>query len=294
MNPFPLALSGALSEASATIIEKRILKDKKLSFKVYTTWGFLAIVIVLLIVMFFTEIVLDKREIFSISPQAFMLKNVFILGLVILLSILANLFVFYAMKWEKITALEPMRLMQPLFAIALALLLYAPERHTQTSILLASIIAAITLVISHIKRHHLSFNKYSISAILGSLFFALELVISRTILNYYSPMSFYLIRCAAIFVICFMIFKPKINQMSKRIWQLSFVTSIIWVFYRFLLYSSYVSSGIIFTTLIFILAPIFIFLFAGIFLKEKITARNLVAAIIITACVSYAIFSGQA
>jgi drug/metabolite transporter (DMT)-like permease len=141
--------------------------------------------------------------------------------------------------------------------------------------------------------HHLQFNDYALSAILGSLFFALELVVSRQILPYYSPIMFYFIRCSLIFVICFAIFQPKFKAMSKKVWKYTFITAAIWILYRFLIYSSYVTKGIIFTTVLFLLAPVFIFLFAAIFLREKVTLRNIIASAVIAICVAYSIWIGR-
>ena len=60
--------------------------------------------------------------------------------------------------------------------------------------LILALIAAAALIFSHIKKHHLKFGKYFIFALIGSFFFASELVLSRLILDYYSPMTFYFAR----------------------------------------------------------------------------------------------------
>ena len=288
----PLASTGAILEAAGTILEKNILKNKKINFKVYNTFGFLAIILILIPAILIADYFSGNLDsnILNISNEAFQPSNILLMAFIILVSLFANFFTFYAMKWEKITELEPIRLMQPLFAIILALILYSSERQTQTCILVAGFVASIALIFSHLKKHHLEFNKYSISAILGSLFFATELVLSKMILPFYSPLSFYLIRCLFIFIICYLIFKPKIRDMPKKIWIYTFIAATIWVAYRFLLYSSYIKDGIIFTTVLFITAPVFIYIFARIFLKEKLNWRNITASIIIVACVAYALF----
>src|SRR3989339_531532 len=140
----------------------------------------------------------------------------------------------------------------------------------------------------HIIRHHLKFNKYFLSAILGSFFFALELVISRLILDYYSSLTFYFLRCAFIFLFSLIIFRPKMIQMDKTLTSYIFITGIFWVLYRVIIYYGYVNLGIIFTTLIIMVSPIFIYLFAHIFLKENLSWRNIIASIIIIGCVLYA------
>ena len=137
---------------------------------------------------------------------------------------MANLFVFYAMKWEKITEIEPIRLFQPLFVIIFAFLLYSSERQTAAPLIIAAIVASLALILSHIRRHHLKISRYSLAAFLGSIFFAAELAISKEILNFYSPMSFYLIRCLFIFIITYLIFRPKLNSIPNQKWPDVFVT----------------------------------------------------------------------
>ena len=65
-------------------------------------------------------------------------------------------------------------------------------------------------------------------------------------------------------------------------------TGIIWVIYRLIVYYGYLNIGIIFTTLMIMLGPIFIYAFAYIFLKEELRWRNITAAIIIVCSVLYA------
>jgi len=62
-----------------------------------------------------------------------------------------------------------------------------------------------------------------------------------------------------------------------------------WIIYRIILYYGYNSLGIIFTTILFILTPVFTYIFAAIFLKEKITIKQIIATAVIIACVVLAI-----
>ena len=132
-------------------------------------------------------------------------KNISIFAFIILISVVANILTFYAFKREKVTELEPIRLFQPLFVIVIAFIVYVSERQISAGILTAALIASLALIFSHIEKHHLKFNKYMIAALIGSLFFAIELVASKAILQYYSPLSFYFLRCASIFIISFII-----------------------------------------------------------------------------------------
>lgn len=259
---------------------KKVLRKHKLDFKTYQVLEFLAIVIVMIPLIWFF---------WRLSPEALTAKSIGIFAFIIIASTIANLLTFYAFKREKVTELEPIRLFQPLLVILIAFLIYTSERQTSIHILGAALIASLALIFSHIEKHHIKFNKYMIAALFGSLFFAIELVASKAILPYYSPLSFYFVRCTFVFLISFAIIRPKFSGVSKQSWIYIFIIGAIWVGYRAMLYYGFIAFGVIFTTLLFILGPIFIYLLAATFLKEKLTWRNIIAGIIILACVAYAI-----
>jgi len=278
-----LPILGAFALGSGTILQKVILRKRKIDIRLYFSTEFLAIVLLLFPIIFFF---------WKFEALAFSIKNIFILGLVVFFSILANLFALYAMKKEKVEKIEPAKLLEPLFVILLVICfsyifgqtLYS----TDSRIVIPSIIAGFALIFSHIKKHHLEFNKYFLAAIAGSFFFAVELVLSRLILDFYNPISFYFIRSLLVFIIIFFIFRPEFSKLNSKIMGEIFLMGIIWVIYRIVVYYGYITLGVISTTLVLMLAPIFVYLMAYNFLHEKIHWRNIVASIIIVACIIYA------
>lgn len=276
-----IPIIGALALATGTIIQKIVLRKRKVEIKTYLSSEFLAIVLAMLPFIYFF---------WKLDAQALEFKNIFIFSLMILFSIIANMFLFYSMKWEKVSKLEPARILEPLLVILLAILFsfFAEELYDRNlKVIIPSLIAGAALVFSHIKRHHLKFNKYILAAMLASFFFALELVISRLILDYYSPVSFYFLRCLSIFLITFILFRPKFNTLNKKVRFEILLIGFVWAIYRVIVYYGYLNLGVIFTTLIIMLGPIFIYIFAWKFLKEKISWRNIVAALVIIGCVLY-------
>ena len=275
-----LPIIGAFLEAVGTILEKKLLKHKKIDYRNYTVYGFLAIVLVLLPIIYFFQ---------DVEEEAFFLKNILIFLLVIFMSILANVLFFYSLKKVKIIEFEPIRLMQPLFTILLAVIVYKSERNW--TIVLLAIIASIFLVVSHLKKHHLAINKYTISVYLSSLFFAVELVASKTIIQYYNPFFFYFLRCFFIFLFSFLIFKPSFSILAKdkKIGVMTLIIAAIWVVYRAIIYYGYGVYGVVVTTLLFILAPVFLVILAVFFLHEKPSLKQIISIIIMIACVAAAI-----
>jgi len=281
-----LPLIGALARGAGTILERVVLKGKKINIKLYQTASFFSIILIMLPFIYFF---------WKMTPPAFELQNILIFVLVILFSIIANLFTFYSLKWEKVSKIEPARILEPLFTILLAIIFsfFIGETLYQrnSNVLFPALVAGLALILSHIKKDHLKFSKYFLAAIAGSFFFALELVVSKLILNFYSPMSFYFIRCLFVFLISILIFKPQFNKLNKKTSIIIFFTAIIWVIYRVIVYYGYLQIGIIFTTLMIMLGPIFVYLFAKIFLKEKLRLKNILSAIVIVLCILYAILS---
>lgn len=274
-----LPIIGSLLEAGGMILEKKILKRKKMNFKNYTVYQFFAIVISMLPIIYFS---------WKLDKGALSFFNLFLFGFVVLSAVVANILVFYSLKRQDIGEFEPLWLMQPLFTILLAFLIYKSERNWE--IVGLALIASLSLVFAHVKKRHLVFDKYIIAALIGSLLFSVELIASKPLLQYFSPFSFYFLRCAFVLAITFALFRPNTKALDKKSGFIIFVVGLMWIFYRAIIYYGYESYGIVFTTIIFILSPVLMLVFAAFFLKEKITMKQIVLTIIIVICIVSAIF----
>lgn len=278
-----LPVIGAMALAGGTILERIVLRIKKVGVELYQTASFLAIIVFLLPLLYFF---------WKMDPAALEPKNVIIFLLVIFFATIANLLVFYSLKWEKVGNLEPARVLEPLFVILLAIIFsfFVKDLYDRNlKIIIPALVASLALVFSHIKKHHFQFNPYFIAAVIGSFFFALELVISRLILDLYSPVAFYFLRSLAIFIFSILVFRPNFKELDKGVrWQI-FLTGFIWVVYRIVIYYGYLKVGVIFTTLLLMLSSIFIYALAYFILKEKISWQNLAASAVVIGSVVYAL-----
>jgi len=273
---------GAFSLATIALMEKLVLRVRKLSIEKMQVYSFFASVIVMLPIIYFF---------WNIKSGAFDSKNILIFILIIIFSVIANLLAFYSLKGKELTNIEPARMLEPLFVVVLAIIFsfFSLLYDRNLNIIIPALIAVSALILSNTKRHHLHLDKYILAAIGGSFFFAVELILSRLILEFYSPISFYFLRNLAVLFLSFIIFKPKLKGTSSKIKREIFFIGFLWVVYRLAVYYGYIHVGVITTTLILLLAPVIIYFFAWKFLKEKPNWKNIISAIIILGCVFYVV-----
>lgn len=281
---FYLPFIGAIALGVGTIFEKLELMKENITSKWYTVAHFLFIMIVALPFLYFF---------WDVKEGAFSYINLFIFFLIIISTLLANLTLFYAFKRGKLNNLEPARAVEPFFVIILALIFsffFGEELFERnTRIFVPALIAGGALVFAHVKEHHLVFNKPFIATIAASFFFSLDLILSRLILDFYNPITFYFIRVSALFVFSFLLFKPKFSDIDKNSFYNLLGAGICWFGYRVTVYYGYLELGVVFTTLLIMLGPMIVFILAHFILKEKMDWKNIVAAIIITGCIVYTI-----
>lgn len=103
----------AFAVAGGTVLEREILKGKLMPIRKYQILGFLVISILMLPLLCFF---------WKMDSQALQLKNILIFLAVIVSASLANLFEYYSMKGEKVSNLEPAKMLEPLFTILLAII----------------------------------------------------------------------------------------------------------------------------------------------------------------------------
>jgi drug/metabolite transporter (DMT)-like permease len=167
----------------------------------------------------------------------------------------------------------------------MAFSIFSKEYSFKIKLLIPSIIASLAVIFPHIKKEKLILDKYLIFAFFGSFLFALELALSKQILNYFSPFTFYFLRCFFIFLLSFLFFNKNLKLPDKKTNLIILFTGICWIIYRIAVYIGYKEYGIIFTTTILLLSPILTYVLANHFLKEKLNWKNIVSSIIIVICV---------
>ena len=280
-----IPILGALALGTGTILDKFNLKNKNLSIKLYQVASFLALVLVMFPLLYFF---------WKLDAGAFKLKNILIFLGIIISAIIANLLIYYSEKRAKITSLEPAIILETFFVILITIFFgffIKGFSETNNRIIIPTLIALAALIFPYMKKEHLKVNKYFGAALLGSFFFALELVLSKFILDFYSPITFYFFRCLFILIISWIIFIPNFKKINKKSWIFILITGAVYVGYRVATYYGYIHYGIIITTLIMMLAPVVIYILASRFLKEKLNWKNVLSSAIILGCVVYVLVS---
>ena len=202
---------GAGSLAFSNLLERIVLKRKKISVASYQTVAFLAIILTMLPFMYFF---------WNVNSDASKPWAIGLFLLVIIFAVVANVLTFYSLKGAKLGSLEPALISEEIFVIILALIASfffdGTFYEKNLNVILPAGIACLALVFSHFKKDHIVFNKYFTAALLSSFFFALELIISKPLLDFYSPITFYFIRCVGVFLISIFIFRKSFTEIKDK------------------------------------------------------------------------------
>jgi drug/metabolite transporter (DMT)-like permease len=271
-------VAAAMMNAFATNADKYIISRQNIRYKLYLVASFLILsAITLPLFIFFGEI----------KPEAIKPLWIVLLLIAIGLGSVINLLYYFVLQHEKITEIEPIVLLAPLFTILLASIVFVEERNPL--IILLAVIASITLVWAHVKKEHIKFHKRLLPLIGYSVLIApLGAILTRKLLTIYNPFAYEFIMNASIFVLLFFVLRPRWQPLHKKnpLWII--FTNILWAASWLLVFFSYIWIGVIRTTLIMTLAPLLVYVFARIFLKEKIYWKNIFALVVILICVTIA------
>lgn len=273
-----IAVIASISQAGSQTIDKFIVSKQKINFKLYLVSSYIIISLLALPLFIFFG---------SIQPQALETWWIFLLVLGIIFTTAVNIIYYRALQHEKITQLQPVTLLAPLFTVLVAGF-FLPEERNYLIIGLA-IISSLALVWAHfdIKKHNLKFDKYVLSLLLFSILVSpFSAIITKKLLTVYDPFAFEFIRTALAIPIFYIILRPSFKPLKKKNPTFLILTNVLTTAAWILVLFSYKWIGIIQTTLIFNLSPLLVCLFASKYLKEKMKPKEIIALVIILACVT--------
>ncbi len=276
-------LLSSLLGSIAGISDKLNLNFNKISGRIYATYLFIAMSIVVLPILF-----LSHTE-NTITPY-----SVFILFLIIIGSTLQNALFYSGLAKKNLSLLEPIINMEPIFVILIAFAVFPSER--SWTILILGVISSLALVYSNIekdklKKNTLVIDKYIFIVFLSMILAGFVHTGYKIALQFYSPITLFSLRVVGVAFLLSIFFRPKFTSFEKKQYLLLFSSAIFYAVAGILKNISIVNIGISQTVLILSISPVIAYFGSSLILKEKLGTNKIVASIIISCCVLIASIS---
>jgi len=269
----------ALAQALGIITDKLVLSIFKIKLKQYVPFIFVFLTLV--------SFILYPYLGFVDSAQLLNFKYIILFLLMIGVSLWWNLYYYRGIQEEQVQEFELILMLNPLLVILLSAIFLPQERNLH--IFVASIIAALALIFAHLKRGHLKFSTSHYRLILCVFLMSIEVIISKFLLEIFSPVALYGIRCAILTIFLILIYKPKPSKLTPRFTWIILFNAILAVSQMVYRYYGYKYIGVMITTLILMAVPPLVYFAAIKYFKEKLRARVIISAAIILACIVYAL-----
>lgn len=283
MNPIIYPLLMTIIGSGNTIFEKYFFNKRKNKYLLFVPMLF--IFAFLILIVFFVPFLEH-----SITRSALTTVPLILFFSMIVIASVRNMLYYYTFQREGLCEIEPFVVFIPMVTIIMASIVY-PDERSHPLILLLALIASSALVLSHIRKKHLVFHKALIPMFGVILLSSAENIITKELLINFSPIALYTVRSFFIALVLVSFLKPKFKELTRSDLKNLFIISFTWVLVMLLYYYAYRTVGIIYTELIGSLGPVLIVMGSYLFLKDRsVTKRNVVALIIVIACVVAAQF----
>jgi drug/metabolite transporter (DMT)-like permease len=279
-----IALLSALASVGNVLIDKHVLTRRKMRISDYIPLLF----VFLFLATFVTLPWLGSVYVALATNQQY----IFYIVLMVLLAIIWNIFYYQALQKEKIIEFEMILLMTPLVTILMAALFF-PEEYNRR-VFIAAVIAAVTLVVTHLRKHHFQFDRYAIHLLLAVVLVAMETMVQKELLSIYSPALLYAIRAAMLALFFTIYYQPKIGHIHDQDFRAVMLTGAMGAFYMVTKFYGYQQVGVTVTTLVLLLAPIMTAWLDSQLNNTPVKRRTIVAFVIILLCVGYAVWQQYA
>ena len=271
-------LFSAISNIIATTVNKHLLSREKMSVATFTAWLFIFLFIITALSLPWIGWV-DWEH-------AFTDYYVFLFLMMIFLATVWNYFYYNCLEKDNLADFQVIAIVQPLLTVALAVTVFAEERNEK--VIIATLIAGITLIWSHLTRWKIDNLAITIPLFFAILLSAIESLYHKEMLQVFSPAALYFTRTAVLAVIFVILGFNTLFKVSKSNLYQTIIISFFAVLTMVLSFYGYETIGIAKTQIIMLLYPIGATLLSVYYLKERIKKRKIFALIIITACIIYA------
>lgn len=272
------ALLSAVATAAGLVVDKFTLSRERMSLRVYLP----------LVFAFLCGFTLLLAPVLArIDLQIALLPNsLFLLFLMVIMAIAWNVLFYQSVKKERMYEHEMITMTAPLITIILAAIFFPEERDTQIFIL--ALIASAALFIARKEKAKFVLDRDAYNLLLGVILMSAENIIFRELLYSYTPVALYAIRTFILACFFMAYYAPRYKQVSPKHWWMIAGSAFLGVVGMLAKLYAFAEIGVIYTTLISLLAPLLVFFASWEIFHERIRARIVIAAIIILAVVSWA------
>ena len=268
----------AIGNVFGVIVDKIALSRERIPLDVFQTFLFLFL-------CFFTAIFVPFLGKINFS-LAFSNTYLLIFVMMVATAIVWNIFYYKGLQKESLNEFELIIIMTPLMTTFLAGLFLVEERNW--TVIQASVVASLALILSHLRRRHLVFSRHSLGLIICVFLISLEMIFQKLLLKVYPPASLYFLRTLVIFIFFYILWRPKISKISLKSHGLIIASAAAGAMQMILKFYGFGIFGIVYTTLIMTLAPILVYFASAFIFKEKLAKRTIIAATVILACIVWA------
>lgn len=272
------ALLSAVAAAANLIVDKIALSRERISLKVFLP---------ILFIFLFAITFLLTPFLGTFDFEFLRLENVlFLLFLVIVISVAHNVLFYQGIQKESVHQHELLMMTLPLVTVVMAAAFYPSELDYRVFGL--SVVASVALLFAKGEKEHFFINAVSYNTFLAVVLMATESIIIRELLYFFPPVALYAIRTFMIAIFFALYYRPAYGRVKSAHWWIIFASAAIGVVQVVGRYYAYSELGIVYTTLLTVLAPVIVFLASWEILHERIRPRVLTAAVVIVVCVAIA------
>lgn len=207
----------------------------------------------------------------------------------IAVAVIWNLLYYRGISKEELHEFELIMLLSPLMTIIFAGIFLPDERNLP--VFIAGLLASLTFVFSRFKKHHLLLSKVAKGTLLAMLLLSFESILIKLLLGYLTPVTLYFTRTLVIAIVFSILYRPSVLKMQKEAFALIVISAIFGIMNMVLKFYGFQSLGVVETTMVLLLGPIFVYLFSYFFFQEKkFFAKDAISAGVIVLCIIYATF----
>lgn len=272
----------AFAQVGGIIIDKITLTRRQVSVHVFVPILFLFLFLLTALLFPFLG---------EISTKFFETRYLLVFAGMLLTATIWNIFYYQGVQAEKVHEFELIVMFQPLLTILLATIFLKGERNLHIEI--AATIAAIFLIVAHLKKAHLEMTLGGYKLVLAVVFMSIELILIKVLLEVFSPVAIYCVRTGILFIFFFLFYHPQIKKVANQNVGLILSSATLGTVQMVSKFYGFQQYGVVYTSLILIISPILVYIISTVLLHEKLKLRTVLSAIIILGCIIYASLAGE-